>query len=169
MTDRRAICLALIALAAACLLPSTAARAQQGFQRFFPLLIDLQGWKGNKPDGMAMEVPGTSMVTAERGYERGGARLKAQILIGQAAQGALAATSAGVKIETADAHMSTSMMDGFQVTRTFTVSDKSGMILVALSANAIFSVSFNGVAEDEALTLAKKFNWKGIQSAQPSK
>jgi hypothetical protein len=53
------------------------------------------------------------------------------------------------------------------VTRTFNFKDKSGTILVALSTNAMFSLSFNGIAEDEALTLAKKFNWKPMQAAQP--
>jgi hypothetical protein len=53
------------------------------------------------------------------------------------------------------------------VARTFTVQDKSGAILVALGPSAMFSLSFNGVAEDEALTLAKRFDWKTIQAAIP--
>ena len=158
---RRAIRLALATLSAAWL--PTAARAQQSFQRFLPFLIDLPGWKGNKPDGMAMEIAGTGMITATRGYERGDARLNAQVITGPAAQAALAATSAGIKIETGDLRMSTSTIDGLQVTRTFTASLKSGAILVALSANAVFTLTFTGVAEDEALTLAQKFDWKAIQ------
>ncbi len=170
MIDRRhaiRLALAAAALPAAWLLPSSAAHAQQSFQRFFPLLVDLQGWKGNKPDGVSLETPGNSMVTATREYERGEARLDAQVIIGPAAQGALAATGAGVKIETSDARMSTSIIDGLQVTTTFTISDKSGAILVALGTSALFTLSFNGVAEDEALTLARKFNWKAIQAAIP--
>lgn len=159
--------MAAAALSAAWLLPSSAARAQQSFQRFIPFLVDLQGWKGNKPDGVSMEMAGNSMVTATREYERGEARLNAQVIIGPAAQGALAATNAGVKIETSDARMSTSTIDGLQVTRTFTISDKSGAILVALGTSALFNLSFNDVAEDEALTLARKFNWKAMQAAIP--
>jgi hypothetical protein len=166
---RRAIHLALAAvmLTGAGLLPSSAARAQQTFQRFFPLLVDLQGWTGNKPDGLSMEIPGNSMVTATREYERGDARLNAQVIIGAAAQGALAATNAGVKIETAEGRMSTSTIDGMQVTRSFTINDKSGAILVGLGTSALFTLSFNGVAEDEALMLARKFDWKAIQAAMP--
>ena len=135
---RRAIHLALAAaLSAAGLLPSSAARAQQSFQRFFPLLVDLQGWKGNKPDGISMEMPDNNkVVTTTREYERGEARLNAQIIIGAAAQGALEATNPGMKIETSDARMSTSTIDGFQATRTFTISDKSGSIIVALGTSA---------------------------------
>lgn len=167
MIDRRRairFALAAAALPAACLLPSTAARAQS-FQRFIPFLVDLQGWKGNKPDGVSMEMPGNSMITATREYERGEARLNAQVIIGPAAQGALAAVGAGMKIETSDGRMSTSTIDGMQVTTTFTFRDKSGAILVALGTAALFTLSFNGVAEDEALALAKKFNWKAIQAA----
>jgi hypothetical protein len=41
----------------------------------------------------------------------------------------------------------------------------AGAILVALGPSAMFSLSFNGVAEDEALTLARRFDWKTIQAA----
>jgi hypothetical protein len=166
MINRRgAFRLALAGLASAGLLPSSVVRAQQGFQRFVPFLVDLQGWKGGKADGVAMEMSGTSMITAKREYERGDARLSAQVISGPAAQGALAATSTAMKIETADGRMSTSTIDGLPVTQTFKISDKSGVIIVALGNSAMFSLTFNGVTEDEALSLAKTFNWKGIQSA----
>lgn len=167
MIDRRRATrlVATAALPATWLLRSSPAHAQQSFQRFLPMLVDLQGWKGNKPDGVSMEMPGNSMVAATREYERGDARLNAQIIIGAAAQGALATIAAGMKVETNDARMSTSTIDGLQVATTFTKSDKSGAILVALGASALFTLSFNGVAEEEALTLAKKFNWKAIQAA----
>jgi len=144
MIDRRcAIRLVLATLPAVCL-SSTLQAAPQSFTRFFPFLIDLQGWTGEKPDGMSMELPNNNMVTAKREYERGAARLTAQIVIGPAAQGALAVTHTGMKIETGDSRISTSTIDGLPVTRTFT---------------------FNGISDDEALTLAKKFDWKAMQAA----
>ncbi len=33
--------------------------------------------------------------------------------------------------------------------------------MAALSANALFSLTFNGIADDEALTLAKKIRLEG--------
>ncbi len=158
---RRAILLALVAPAA--WMPQ-AARAQQGFQRFVPFLIDLPGWKGNKPDGMGMEMAGTSMVTANRAYDRGSAHLTAAVLTGLAAQGALAATSAGIRIETSDIHMTTSTIDGLQVTKTYTVSNKAGAIMVALGPAAVFTLSYTGIDEDEAFGLASKFDWKAMQA-----
>lgn len=143
-------------------------RAQQSFQRFVPLLVDLPGWKGNKPDGMGMEIAGSSMVTATRNYERGAAKVNASILIGAPAQAALAATNSGFKLETNDIHMTTSTVDGLQVTKTYTVSNKSGAILVALTGSAVFTLSYTGIDEGEAMGLAKTFDWKAMQGeAQP--
>jgi hypothetical protein len=166
---RRAIRLVLGAAALAVPLPALAPPAAyaQAFQQFIPFLVDLPGWTGNKPDGMAMEIPGSSMVTATREYRRGDARVNAQIITGPAAQGALGVTQSGMKIETADMHMSASTVDGLQVARTFQLKDKSGAVIVALGPAAMFSLSFNGVGEDEALTLARQFNWKSIQGALP--
>jgi hypothetical protein len=163
MIDRRhAIRLALVALPAAWL--PHAAHAQQSFQRFLPFLVELPGWKGNKPDGMAMEMAGSNMVTATRAYERGDGRLNASVMTGMAAQGALAATSAGIKIETADMHMSTSTIDGLQVTKTYTISNKAGAVMVALGPAAVFTLTFTKVAEDEGTELARKFDWKAMQA-----
>ena len=74
---RRAVRLALATLPGAYLLRSAAARADQAFQRFLPLAVDLDGWKDNKPDGMTMEIADNSMTTAKRDYTRGAAQLHA--------------------------------------------------------------------------------------------
>ncbi|HEY6254923.1 MAG TPA: hypothetical protein VIY51_03930 [Xanthobacteraceae bacterium] len=163
MIDRRcAIYLAFAALGAAAL--PAAARAQQSFQRFVPFLVELPGWKANKPDGMAMEMAGSSMVTAARAYERGAAKVNASVLTGAPAQGALAATSSGFKMETGDLRMSTATVDGMQVSKTYTISSKSGAILVALTGNAVFTLSYTGIDDEEAMGLAGKFDWKAIQA-----
>jgi len=81
----RRVALALAVGALAAVLPLASARAQQGFQQYVPFLVDLSGWTGNKPDGMAMEMPGASIVTASREYRRGDARVSVQIVTGPAA------------------------------------------------------------------------------------
>jgi hypothetical protein len=165
MIDRRSAIIAAVGFSAAWALMCSSTCAQESFQRFLPLLVDLPGWQGNKPDGMAMEAAGNRMVAASREYERGDARLNVQILVGPAAQGALATINSGMKIETSEARMSTSTIDGLRVATTFTKADKSGVILTALSTSALFSFSFNDLSEEEALALAKRFNWKAIQAA----
>ena len=164
---RRALYSTMSALSAVWLLQASTAWAEQAFQRYFPFLVDLDGWQGKKPDGVSMEMPGNNMITATREYQRGAARLHAQILFGIAAKGALAAMQTGMNIETSDGRMNTSTIDGMKVTRSFNFKDKSGAILVALGTSGMLSVSFNGIPDDEALTLAKKFDWKAIAAAQP--
>jgi hypothetical protein len=74
-----------------------------------------------------------------------------------------------MNVETTDGHMITSTIDGYAVTKTFNTRDKSGALLIALGPSTLLSVSYNGLAEDEALQLAKKFDWKAIQAAAPAK
>ena len=166
---RRAIRIALAGLPAIWLLRSSVASADQAFQRFLPYLIDLEGWQGKKPEGFSMEMTGTNMITATREYNNGATHFQAQVTTGAAAQGALAATRTGINIETSDGRMNTSTIDGVAVTRTFNFKDKSGAILVALGTSALLSFSYRGIGDDDALTLAKKFDWKAIQAAAQPK
>ena len=165
----RRVCCYLMALFAALLIPLAAANADQAFLRFTPLLVDLSGWDGKKAEGMSMEMPNNSMTTATRDYRRGPAQLHAAIIVGQAAVGALAATRAGMNIETGDGHVITSTINGLAVTKTYNNKQKSGAILIALGASALLSVSYDGLTEEEAIQLAQKFDWKAIQAATQAK
>ncbi|HUD86981.1 MAG TPA: hypothetical protein VMR17_11035 [Xanthobacteraceae bacterium] len=165
MTNRRRVIGFAVAALCASLLQSSAARADQAFQRFLPLLVDLDGWQGKKPDGMTMDMPNASMTTATRDYQRGAAQLHATVITGPAAIGALASTKAGMNIETGEGHVITSTINGLTVTKTYNIAQKSGAILIALGPSALFSVSYNGITEDDALPLAEKFDWKAIQAA----
>jgi hypothetical protein len=168
---RRAIFLGLILglVALSTLWPLSSVRGDQAFQRFLPLLVDLDGWQGKKPDGMSMEMANMSMTSATRDYQRGAAQAHASVVIGQAAAGALAPFQAGMNIETGDGHMITSTMRGLPVIKTFNTQQKSGAIMVALGKEALFSFSYNGITEDEALALAGKFDWKAIQAVAQTK
>jgi len=128
-------------------------------------LVDLDGWQGKKPDGMSMEMPNGSMTTATREYQRGPARAHASVVVGQAAIGGLAPLLTGMNVTTNEGHMLTANMHGMQVMKSYTTAQKSGALLVALDKDAMFSFSYNGMTEDEALALAEKFDWKAIQAA----
>jgi hypothetical protein len=145
------------------------ARADQAFQRFLPLLVDLDGWQGKKPDGMSMEMPNASMTTAARDYTRGPAQAHATVMVGQAAAGALAPIQSGMNLQTSEGHMVTATMHGMQVMKTFNTPQKSGALMVALGKEAMFSFSYSGLTEDEATALAEKFDWKAIQAASQTK
>jgi hypothetical protein len=169
MISSRRMIFALVTLSILWPLGLAPARAQQAFQRVLPLLIDLDGWQGKKPDGMSMEMPNNSMTTATRDYQQGAAQMHAGIVIGQAATGALAPLQAGMNIQTADGHMITSTISGLSVIKTFNIHQKSGAIMVALATNALFSLSYNGITEEEVLPLAEKFDWKAVQTAAQQK
>lgn len=164
---RRALGFAMVTISAAAWLVASARAQQQSYQRFVPFLIDLDGWKANKAEGMSLEMANNTMITAMRKYDRGPAHLEAQITTGQAAQAALAVTQTGINLETADGRMKTSTIDGLKAVTSYNVKDKSGAIIVALGTAAMFNMSYRGIADEEALTLARKFNWKAIQSALP--
>jgi hypothetical protein len=86
-------------------------------------------------------------------------------LVGQAAAGALAPMHSGMNITTSEGRVLGGNMHGMQVLRTYTTAQRSGALLVALDKDAMFSFSYNGFAEDEALALAEKLDWKAIQAA----
>jgi hypothetical protein len=145
------------------------ARADQAFQRFLPLFVDLDGWQGKKPDGMSMEMPNASMTTATRDYSRGPAQAHVTVMVGQPATGALAPIQSGVNLQTSEGHMVTSTMHGMQVVKAFNTPQKSGALMVALGKEAMFSFSYSGITEDEAIALAEKFDWKALQAASQTK
>ena len=149
--------------------PHSPARAEQAFERFLPLLVDLDGWEGKKPDGMSMQMSKVSMTTATRDYQRGSAQVHASVMIGQAAAGALAPLQKGINLQTSDGHAVTATMHGMPVLKNEITSQKSGTLMVELGKDALFSLSYSGITEVEALALAEKFDWKAIQAATEAK
>ncbi len=161
--------ISVFVLALSMILPLGIARADQPFQRFLPLLVDLSGWQGKKADGMSMQMSDTSMTTATRDYERGPAKLHASVIVGQAAEGALAPLQSGMNVQTPDGHMVTATVRGMSVLKAFNSKDKSGSLMIALAKNAMFNVAYEGLAEDEALALADKFDWNAMQAEAQKK
>jgi hypothetical protein len=134
-----------------------AIRAQQDYRRFIPFLIDLPGWTGPQPTGTDQERKGGRVITASRGYIRDGASFNAFFISGTAVPDD---TNAGVNVTVGGTHKSTSIIDGFQVVKEST--PVFVLIAITLSPNAMFNLIFNGVSEDEAMAIARKFDWKGI-------
>ncbi len=168
MTKPRSIIVAFL-LALPVLLTIVSARAEPAFQRLTPLLIDLDGWQGKKADGMSMDMPNGSMTTATREYQKGSAKANVSIVVGQTAVGALAPMVTGMNLKTSEGHMLTDTVQGMKVLKTYTTAQKSGALVVALDKDAMFSFSYSGLPEDDALALAQKFDWKAIQAAAKSK
>lgn len=167
MIDRRhALRFALAALTATPWLTSQPAHAEQPFERLYPFLIDLPGWTGDKPDGVSMSLGGFDVLTAGRKYKRDdGAHVEANILSGSAAQAGIGMLKSDMKLQTSEGHVVVETVDGVRIARTYTAKDKSGAVLIGIGDNAVLSVSYSGITEDEAFALARKFDWKAIQAA----
>jgi hypothetical protein len=159
---RRLLHFGLTVLAICSVWPSTT-RAQELYEVFFPLLVDLPGWKGDKPQGLTITAAGG--FTAGRDYQRGDARVYVSVA---AAKSKMTAPAPAITFQAGDYRIGISIMDGWQVVRTFDVKTKWGGVAVDLAPNASFSLTFNdGVTEDEALMLAQRFDWKALQAAVP--
>jgi hypothetical protein len=145
-----------------------AVRAQQGYQRLIPLLIDLPGWTGTAPTGTDEERNGGRVMGALRTYVRGDARFFISIVSGIAA---MSKDNGGGSLHLAlrgrqGQHESTSAIDGFPVK--ISSSPTIVFISVTLSPDALLSFVFNNVAEAEAIVIAQKFDWKQIQALLPN-
>ena len=166
MTSRRfAILFALAAFAAASLAPPSPASAEPAFKRLLPYLIALDGWEGQKPDGLSMDIGDKSMTTATRAYRRGSDQLHLSIVVGEAAKGAMAPILMGMNVETAESHFLTTTIAGFKAVKNYAAANKSGAVLIALADETLLSLAYERVGEDEALSLVQKFDLKGIEAA----
>jgi hypothetical protein len=90
-------------------------------------------------------------------------------VVGQTAAGALMPLQNAMNIQTSEGHMVTGTMHGMPVLKSFTAKDKSGSLIVGLGKEAMFTFSYSGLSEEEALALAEKFDWKAIQAATQAK
>ena len=170
MTSRRsAVFIVAAAFAFAWLAPLPSARAEQAFERLLPYLIDLDGWQGGKPDGVSMALGDDSMTSATREYRRGDDEIRVTALVGAAARSALGPIEFGVNLKTADGYATSTTVAGFKAVKAYSNKNNSGGVLIALDDQTVFSLSYQGVGEDEALALAQKFDLDGIAAAARTK
>jgi hypothetical protein len=145
------------------------ALADPAFKKLLPLLIDLPGWQGEKPDGLTMDTGAGEMTMASRRYQKDSAHFEAGLIKGSAAAGAMASINAGLKIETAEMHMLPVEIGGFKGVRSYNSTDKSGAVIMKLADDAVFNVGYRAISEDEALALAGKFDWKAMLAVVSAK
>ncbi len=142
------------------------------YQDFIPFLIDLPGWKAEKPDGADIDMVGVTAISAARKYTSGNKKIEAAILIGQMMMGAWnIGYQEGFKMETPDIKLEVKKINGFMVFNSYEKDKSSGLIMVLLneamaegSTGAVFSFSFKGMNGEEAVKLAQKFDWKKVKA-----
>jgi hypothetical protein len=146
-----------------------AAGAQQYDRRFAAFLIDLESWTGLEPTGTDEGRKDGRVIAASRSYLRSGARSAAPIIdrphfLASITWGTAAPESVASyhHRNTSSVHRSTSTIAGFEVSTQST--PVVVMITVTLSPDATFNLIFNNVSEDEAMAIARRFDWKGMQA-----
>ena len=150
-------------------LAAAVAWARPDFKAFSPLLIDLPGFQGEKTQGMTMDVGAGPMTTATRVYRRGSTQVTASVIIGEAAKGALTPLTMHMRMETAESHMLPANIGGFEALKNFTNATNSGSVFVELADDALFSLEYTGLGEDEAVALAQEFDLKSLQALATAK
>jgi hypothetical protein len=162
MNKRYVLFLAVLVL----VLPALGAYAA-GFDALLPLLVDLPGWEAEPADGADASASGVRAVTAFRNYESGERRFEVNVLVGmQAGLTWMPDYQEGFKMETPEGLMEVKKINGFLVFYMFEQENSSGGIFVLLQdpgskpdMGAVLAVNFEGLALDEALKTAQRFNW----------
>lgn len=130
-------------------------------------LVDLPGWQAEAAEGASIDMGGISMVNASRSYASGDKSLDATIIAGSSAM--VQGQVQSVNVQSGDASLTTSVVDGFTVVNSYDKKDKNGGIVVSLlkkePSGAMLAVSYAGMTPDAAMELAKKFDWKKMKQA----
>ena len=136
-------------------------------EALLPLLVDLDGWSAEEAQGMSMDMGGMRMVNATRSYTQGDARLDAMLMAGD--QSMAQAQVPEMNMETEDGRARVSQIDGFKVYSSYDSQDNSGGVVVFLgdgqSKGGVFTLSFQGLPDSQALEIARKFDWSAMKAA----
>jgi len=133
-------------------------------------LINVKGWTGGKPEGMAMSMGSMKMANAMREYRNKDKKIIVAVTITSSE------TTLGKieKISKKDApdnvKIVTKKVNGFTLKQVYAKErgKQNGTILIRLygkddAKGAVFMLNYENVPDKEALSIAKKFNWKGIK------
>jgi len=131
------------------------------------LLIGLNNWDAQKPEGMSMDMGEIKMTNATRNYTQDKKESTAMVMIGTNAmtQGHMQQ----MNVESEEAKVNVSTIDGFQTHISYNKQENSGALIVFLANSktqgAMFIFSFKNISEKDALSLSKKFNWKKMKAS----
>ncbi|MFP4422441.1 MAG: hypothetical protein ACLFRG_18025 [Desulfococcaceae bacterium] len=135
------------------------------YQGLAGTLVDLPGWNAQKAEGMHMKMGGTTMANANRSYRKDDAEVEASVTVGGSVMGP--GVMGDMKMETETERVSVSNVDGYRVHASFSKDDNSGAIVVSLlqdeEGGAIFTLTYHGLSEENAMDLAQTFDWEKMK------
>lgn len=132
-----------------------------------PLLIDLEGFEADPAEGMSMDIGDMNMITAARSYYFEGIDIETVIIIGNKIM--MEAKLEETKIQTDEGVYEITEENGFKISKYYDENMGDFGLTVFLKEDenkaAIFAFTSSGLTPDEAMLLAKKFDWKKLKSA----
>jgi hypothetical protein len=157
----------LLLLAVVALISQAPGLFAASFDALLPLMVDLPGWEAEAADGADASASGMHAVTVYRSYQSDDRTFDVNVLIGtQASSTWMPAYKEGYKAETPEGIVEVKKINGFLVFSAFENEGGSGGIVVlqldaasSSDTGAVLSISFEGLAREEALKLAQRFNW----------
>jgi hypothetical protein len=164
MLNRRAVMVCTAAAVSMAMTRPLPACAEADFKPLLAFLPDFEGWNGDKPNGMSLDTGNGKMTTAAREYHRGPAKVSIVLLCSPSAA---AQVVTGMNMQMNNLHILSATIDGFNALKTFDGDKKSGALLIALDENALFNLSYDGIAEEDASTLLTKVDLKALEAALP--
>jgi hypothetical protein len=162
------VCMALL-LAAVFIVQAAvpAALHAEKYEKLFGLFGDIEGWKGKDPEGMAMDMPGMKMIQAMRTYVKDDNEITAMIMLGDSPTAHAFMPQGGMHFESSESKAVAEEIDGFMVYTMYDKDEGIGAVTVLLlpreKGTAFFVVSFDEHTGEEALEIAKKFDWKEMK------
>lgn len=154
----------VVALSIFCVLFFAHIAAAGQYELLTPLLINLNGWESELPEGMDMDMGNAKIVQAMREYKKGKKSLNVMLMVGN---DMMAGQMNAQNIETDNAKVSMETIDGFKVLQQYAKKEGEGAVVVSMDGTdqkgTTFIMNFTGMRPPEALSMAKKFNWSKIR------
>ncbi|WP_457635169.1 hypothetical protein [Persephonella sp.] len=128
----------------------------------YPYLVDIKGWKGDKPTGSKMSGPFGTAVTAQRSYIKDSKSLEVTIFKGSMAAAMFAPFTMITEVDTPTEYVKVFNFKGFKTGLSHNKQENSGEIIVFLAPDGVFSVKYSGMGYKKALDLIGNFPLKEI-------
>lgn len=130
-----------------------------------PLLVDIEGWDAEEAEGTSVNMGAITLTTMMRSYSKDEAELDVSVIIGSNAM--IQGQGMIPTIETDSGKVSNTEIDGFSVIQSYDKDDNSGSIIISLAKNdkagAMLIAGFEGMNPEQALELAKKYDWEKLK------
>ncbi|WP_457625076.1 hypothetical protein [Persephonella sp.] len=134
----------------------------ESYTDLYRFLIDIKGWKGEKPTGSKMAGPFGVVITAERNYSKGEKQFDVTVIKGSMATAMMAPFSMITEVDTPQEYVKVFKFNGFKTGLSHNKESNSGEIIVFLTPDSVFSVKYSGMYYKEALDILKKFPLKEL-------